>query len=146
MKLWNKFQGMNFFSGMKKYLLGMKKNWLLKISNFENFQFHTLGYKNIGCFFLMSQLSWKLWWTLLPLRLENYGERFCFADHVHRLSFYPRHYSAQTVDKSHWRLSTTVEWGEMIWKYIQFWVWERNKTVKANISLSWSAFDTAIIQ
>jgi hypothetical protein len=38
------------FEGMKKYLLGMKKKPI-----FANFPFHTLGYENIGCFFLMSR-------------------------------------------------------------------------------------------
>ena len=37
------------FEGMKKYLLGMKKKPI-----FANFPFHTLGYENIGCFFLMT--------------------------------------------------------------------------------------------
>ena len=36
------------FEGMKKYLsVGMKK------TNFCKKKFHTLGYENIGCFFLM---------------------------------------------------------------------------------------------
>jgi hypothetical protein len=42
------FRVWNCFWEYEKYFLGMKKNWL-----FENFQFHTLGYENIGCFFLI---------------------------------------------------------------------------------------------
>ena len=39
-----------FFLGSEKVPFGYEKKPV-----FENFQFHTLGYENFGCFFLMGE-------------------------------------------------------------------------------------------
>ena len=47
-KVWKRFEGMKKIWRYEKVLFGYEKTL-----TFENFRFHTLGYENVGCFFLM---------------------------------------------------------------------------------------------
>ena len=82
--LYKGMKKVQFFLGSEKVPFGYEKKPV-----FENFPFHTLGYENFGCFFLMKEELWeaakeeeiKIPWKDAneesPASEEQYQERFC---------------------------------------------------------------------